>query len=313
MKNFTWVLLIAFAVFSFSSCGNDGYRANSNSGNKNAGNTNAAAKPEKDLKATAKDLEMKAYEAWQKKDGKFFEGFLTEGFVGNGANGRNTMAGVAKAISDNPCEIKGFTIEDEQATELADGVVLFTAKTTSDVTCEGKASPSPLHAATVYVKDGDDWKAAFHQNAPTAETKGEAPAPPADAPKVELPKGADEEVAKAITETEKGLWEAWVKKDTKAFEESLADNFTGFNPGGREDRAAALKNIGEHKCDVKTHSLSDFHTAKLADNLYLLTYKAAADGTCDGKPLPKGFWVSTIASKDGDKWKGHFHMSTPTG
>ncbi|NNE98308.1 MAG: nuclear transport factor 2 family protein [Pyrinomonadaceae bacterium] len=305
MKSLKWVLLLAILVTAFG-CADYG----TNTANTNTGNSNAATAPANEIKASAAELEKKAYEAWKKKDGKFFEGFLTDGFISVGGSGRNVKAGVAKSISENPCDVKSYAISDEDAVEIGDGVILYTGKNTSDVSCDGKAAPSPLWAATVYVKDGEDWKAAYHQTAPTTDTKGESPAPPADAkpPKLE---DADKEITAALSEKEKGLWEAWAKKDTKPFETVLAENFSEINREGRVDRAAALKGIAEHKCEVKSHSLSDFHTQNIAGDIYLITYKGTTDATCDGNPAPKEMWVSTIMKKDGDDWKGLFHMTSP--
>ena len=311
MKSLKWVLLLSFLVFTFS-CGESGTKTTTTTTNTNTGNSNAAPAPAMDIKASVTELETKAYEAWKKKDGKFFEGFLADGFIGVGPSGRNDKAGVAKSITDNPCEIKSFSISDEDAVQLADDVILYTGKNTSDVTCGGKAAPSPMWAATAYVKVGEDWKAAYHQNAPTADTKGESPAPPADAKPPEL-EDADKEITAKLSEKEKGLWDAWAKKDTKPFEAALADNFSEISFEGRLDRAAALKGIAEHKCEIKSSALSDFHASKIADDIYLLTYKGTMDAVCDGNPAPKMMWVSTLIKKDGDDWKGLFHMTSPAG
>ena len=307
MKSILWVLMLSLGVFVFSACSGADYRANSNGGNSNTG-----VKPEKDLTASITEVENNFYAAWKKKDGKFFEENLTDNFVGVGGEGRNGKESVAKSIAGFPCDVKSTSTADEAAIEVAEGVVVFTAKDTSVVECDGKAMPNPLWAATVYVKDGDKWKAAFHQTAPAADTKGEAPKMP-DAPKPAPLEDKNKEITAKLAETEKGLWEAWKKKDTKPFEEALADNFFELGANGRADRAGAIKGITEHKCEVKSHSLSDFHTSKVSDEFYLVSYKGTMDGTCDGNPAPKGMWSSTLVKKDGEDWKAVFHISSPAG
>ena len=195
--------------------------------------------------------------------------------------------------------------------DLGDGVAVLTAKVTNDFTCNGKPGASPSFAGAVFVKDGDNWKAAYHQTGPAPDSKGDNPTPPADAPKPEGPTDGDKELTAKLVEKEKELWEAWAKKDPKPFEAMLAENFTGFNLEGPEDRAAAIKSAGDHKCDVKGSTLSDAVTSKINDKIYLLTYKASVDGKCDGNPIPNGFWAATVLSKDGDALKAHFHMVTP--
>lgn len=310
MKNFIWIILVALFAITFSACNETATNTNSNTGNTNTAAETDKEKSETELKSAIVALENTAHKAVQDKNGKFFEGFLTEGFVGLGRNGRGGKAVVPKAISESKCESKDFSVSDEEVTLLGEGVALMTSKFTSDNSCDGKATPSPNWTATVYIKDGDNWKAAYHQSAPTADAKGENPSPTADAPKPKPMEDADKELTATLSAIDKSLTEAWTKKDTKPFEETLAENFTVLNPGGWENRAEALKNIGEHKCEVKSYSLSDFHTSKISDNIFLLTYKATTEGTCDGKPIPKGSWVSSVFMKDGDKWKGLFHMST---
>jgi hypothetical protein len=47
-------------------------------------------------------------------------------------------------------------------------------KVTSDETCEGKKSPSPVMSTSVYVRSGDTWKAAFHDEVAVVEMKSTA-------------------------------------------------------------------------------------------------------------------------------------------
>ncbi len=311
MKNLAWVLLFTISIIGFG-CGESGTTPNNTAGS-NTENTNAGAAPATDYKAAVVDLENQANNAWMKKDGKFFEGFLADGFVGVGGHGREGKAMVLKSISESPCEVKSVSVGDDQAVELGEGAVLLTSKTTADYKCDDKAGPSPEWSATVFVKDGDKWKGFYHQSAPTADTKGEYPPMPADAPKPAAMEDTNKDITPKLVETEKSLWDAFAKKDAKPFEDALAENFTAINATGRENRAESLKSYADHKCEIKSHSLSDFHTSKISDDLYLLTYKADQDGACEGNPLPKTMWFSTIVKKDGDAWKAVFHMGTPAG
>ncbi len=314
MKNLAWILLFAISIIGFG-CGESGTpptnTASGNSENTNTANSNTGAASAPEYKAAVLDLEKQANEAWMKKDGKFFEDFLADGFVGVGASGREGKAMLVKSISESPCEVKSVSFGDDEVVELGEGVVLLTSKTTADYKCGDSAGPSPEWAASVYVKDGDKWNAVYHQSAPTADTKGEMPPMPADAPKPTAMEDTNKDITAKLVETEKSLWDAYTKKDAKPFEEALAENFTAINSTGRENRTDSLKSYSAHSCEVKSHSLSDFHTSKISDDLYLLTYKADQDATCDGNPVPKTMWFSTIVKKDGDAWKGVFHMGTP--
>jgi hypothetical protein len=50
-------------------------------------------------------------------------------------------------------------------TVLGPGAALITHKTTVDGTCSGQPSPPNSWVASVYVREGNQWKAAFHAEA----------------------------------------------------------------------------------------------------------------------------------------------------
>ncbi|HUF04305.1 MAG TPA: nuclear transport factor 2 family protein [Aridibacter sp.] len=172
MKNILWTVVLAFAALSFTACLPAGDTTNTNTENTNT------AEPAEDLAKTLTDRSKEAEEAWKSKDGKFFEGFLADGFVGVGRFGRGTKEIVPKAISENPCEVKSDSVSGQEAVELGEGVALLTEKFEREVVCDGKTLPSPTWAATVFVKEGDTWKGAYHQTLPAPDAKGEYPAPP---------------------------------------------------------------------------------------------------------------------------------------
>ncbi len=303
MKNILLLFLLAFTVVLISSC--DGARE---TGNTEVANT--GTEPAKDLKASVVDLEKSAYEAWQKKDGKFFEDFLSDRWVSNGREGRGTKEMTVKGISDNPCEVKSFAKSDEEMVELGDGVVLLTSKDVIDVACDGKALPGSSMAATVYVKEGDKWRAMYHQTRADADAKGEYPKAGEGAGD-KAPEDSDKELTDKLMAIDKGLWEAWSKKDTKPFEAALSDKYVGINREGRWDRAAYIQRIGDNKCEVKNLSQADPRTTKISDTISLLTYKASVEGACEERELPNTIWSTSIYVKDGEDWKSAFWMGTP--
>ncbi|MDH3492264.1 MAG: nuclear transport factor 2 family protein [Acidobacteriota bacterium] len=303
-------------------------------------NTNAAA-PAGDVSSTIIDLDKKAGEAWMKKDVKFFDGMLAANFVMNGAGGLGDKAMALKLMESLKCEIKSTSTSDQKVTELGDGVAVLTGKNTTDGTCDGEKIPAEEYFGSLYVKDGDNWKAAYYQSVAVAPKDGDKPdeaanseekKPAADEAAKEEEKPADggeakkeeeeppmkpnipndEELAKKLTETETGLWEAWAKKDTKPFEAVLADKFIETNAKGMMDRAATLKDIAENKCDVKSSSISEGKATKVNDNIVIFTYTGKAAGTCDGNAMPDvPIYTTTIWQKVGEDWKAVFHMSTP--
>lgn len=306
MKRASLVIALALTALFFSACPPPADNTNTNSEN-----ANTATEPAKELSTTLADLEQGAYDAVKAKNGQFFEGFLDDGFVGVGRFGRGGKADVPKMITDNPCDIKSISTSDAEAVELGEGVALLTMKLTEDGECEGKAVPSPQWAATVYVKDGDAWKAAYHQTVPAPDAKGELPERPESA-KDTPPADADAELTAALSEKLKAGWEAWSKNDAKWFEENTsADYVSVTGTEGRSDRATRIKFQGEHKCEIKSISHDSQRTTKLSDNVVMVTYKSVVEGTCEGNAFPDAIWATSIFVKDGDNWKPAFYMGTP--
>src|SRR5688500_7090066 len=91
------------AAFLVGSCGGTMGPAvnNANAGNVNA-NADANAKPvaAAPTSEALAALENKAFEAWSKKDGKFFESFLTDNFIMFTSSGRADKAAAVKEISE---------------------------------------------------------------------------------------------------------------------------------------------------------------------------------------------------------------------
>ena len=133
----------------------------------------AAAQGAGDVKQTLIDLEKGAWEAWKKKDGKYFETFLTDDTIQVWTGGVTRRAEIIKEISTNPCEIRGYTMDGFDVVMLNPDAAVLTFSATQDGTCGGTPMPSPVWASTVFVKRGGKWLAAFHQ-----ETPAQKPAQP---------------------------------------------------------------------------------------------------------------------------------------
>ena len=132
----------------------------------------AAAQGAGDVKQTLIDLEKGAWEAWKKKDGNYFETFLTDDTVQVNAAGVARKAQIVKGIGSSDCEVRGYTTDGFDLVMLNPDTALLTFSATQDATCGGAAEPSPVWASTVFVRRGGKWLAAFHQ-----ETPAQRPAP----------------------------------------------------------------------------------------------------------------------------------------
>lgn len=304
---------MAIAAALLAACNNTGESPGTNM-NANSGNTTAKP-PAPPTKEALVAQENNAFNAWMKKDGKFFEGFLTDNFVMFGGNGRIDKAATIKEIAENKCENKSFSFSDEQMTAVGPDVAVITMKVTSDYTCDGVKGPSPVWSASVYVRSGDAWKAAYHAEVPIVDPK--APPKPTSVPKSADDKSkpaADAKPADALTEAllaaERKGWEGWKNRDAKAIEEIVTQNLVFIDPTGRFDKAGALKTWTEPKCEVKSFSFTDAASVSLTKDVGLLTLKSSADGKCEGQTLMP-LWNTSLFIKEGDAWKVIFMLENP--
>ncbi len=111
---------------------------------------------------------------------------------------------------------------------------------------------------------------------------------------------------------EKEANEAYVKGDSKFFEEMLSDKFVILANGQRLDKATTVKLIAGLKCDIKSMDLGEPAMSMIDADTYAVSYKATWEGTCnelDGKPMkvPSPVRSASIWIRSGDKWRAVFH------
>ena len=115
------------------------------------------ASPEKDALIAAEK------KAWQDiKDKKFddFKKVFASDFKGVYADGINNldkeMDGVKKI------DLKSFTLGDIEVTMIGKDAALLTYSVTGEMTQDGNSASAKMNAASVWKKEGNDWKVAFH-------------------------------------------------------------------------------------------------------------------------------------------------------
>jgi ketosteroid isomerase-like protein len=289
-------------------------------GNALANNANAARTADKiahaaPTKVALATLEKSAYAAWKSKDAKFWDTFLSDKFVGWGSSGKLDKASATMEYTGADCEIKRFALSDEQIKPLGRNAALITHKTAVDGTCRGQKVPANSWVASVYVRDGDTWKAIFHAEAPVVDPKS-PPAEPVDkkeAPEEGEVKAADRDAdTDAILAVEKSVWEAWREHDAKTIGGLTAADISFINIIGTHlaTKADALKHWGGAGCDVKSVSVTDAVGTMLSPTVGILTFKGAADGTCYGQKVGP-IWGTSVYVKDGDTWKWTFGINVP--
>lgn len=108
---------------------------------------------------------------------------------------------------------------------------------------------------------------------------------------------------------EKVFWEAFKNKNSKPFEENIAEDSIEVTANGPVDRAGTIKGVTDPGCSLKSVSLSDFKLTKVDADAALLTYKGTADGACGGQKFAP-VYGSTLWVKRGGKWMALFHQET---
>ena len=277
----------------------------------NHGNA-AQAAPEKDALVA---LDKSAFEAWKTKDANFWDTFLSDSFVGYGSSGRIDKASATKEYTGTDCEIKSYTLSEEQMTPLGDDAALLTYKTTIDGTCGGQRLPANSRAASIFVRAGDTWKGAFHADAPIVDPKAASalaatkkavsednPAKPA----------TPDAVTDALVAAEKAIWEAWKDHDAKRLEELTAKEISFINIFGTyfATKADTIKDWTGPGCDVQSVYVTDGAATMLSPSVAILRHTGGADGTCFGQKVG-AVWGTSVYVKDGDAWKWAFGINLP--
>ena len=275
-------------------------------------------------------LEKQANEAYISGDGKFFEGILSDKMVMTDGGRRMGKAEIVKMISGVKCSIKeGWSLTEPQMSKINDDTYILSYKTAMDGTCTSKGKtekqPSPVRAATVWVRRGEKWQAAFHGENLIFDPKAPQVADKKEESKKEGPRmetAATPGPAKAVADlstdammaTEKSVWEAWKTKDAKKIEDLTAKEITFVNIFGTyfANRTEVIKDWTGATCDVQSFSLTDGIGTSISPTVGILTLKGTVGGTCGGKDISgQKIFGTTVYVKDGDTWKWVFGFNSP--
>ncbi len=303
MKRIHLFILAAVASALIMSCGAS---ANNTQGG-NAANTaskTTASGPTLDALVA---LEKQAWEAWKNKDAKFLEGYMSDKYIGFGPTGRTDKATAIRSIVDPKCEVKSFAFSNEEVTLAGSDAAILTFKAAPDYTCGDIKGPKEVWSASIYIREGGNWKSVFYNevvpndpqavvdDSPAAMTSGGDKKTAADL------KMSDPTTA-ALLAIETKAWEAWKKRNPESLSALLTGDFLVIDSAGRHDRGSAVKMWTEPTCEIKSFSVNDPVGVAVTKDLSIFTAKVSADGKCSGFAV-KPVWQSSVFVKDGDSWK----------
>ena len=115
------------------------------------------------LTDTLVSLERRSWQAWQRRDGAFFEGFLSDDHVEVGFRGVTHKAAVVAGVASPACVVQSFTTDGFVLTRFNPTTALLTYHAAQETLCNGHAVPSPVWVSSLYVRRGDRWLNALYQ------------------------------------------------------------------------------------------------------------------------------------------------------
>lgn len=322
MKSITLIVLTALGAVFFSACGAP--PAANTAANANA---NLAAQPVVPSAMELFALDKQANEAYVNGDSGFFERFLSPRFVMRGPAGATLdKAATVDMIGGVRCDIKKWNLDEPRMMPIDAATYVLIYRGTFDGTCtrDGKTEQrqSPIRAATVWVREGDKWMAAFHGENPIVDP---ASAGPKAADKAAFDPAAAVRTTAAFAKTatsgdgselaaiELRVWEAWKSRDRKLLEELTAKDlaFVDIFGNATSTRADTIKLWTEHNCDIQSVGVTGLAPVMLSPAVAILPFTGTAKGTCAGQKLTGPIYGTSVYVKEAQTWRLAFTFNSP--
>lgn len=137
---------------------------NASAGSNSNANSSSTSTGDAALTDALMVVEKKGWEAWKAKDAKVLDEVTTGGsnFTFVDSMGRATIGKDAtmKVWADPACSVSNVALSDGKGYSLAKDAAILVYKGTATGTCGGMKL-EPLWGTTVFVKEGEAWKAAY--------------------------------------------------------------------------------------------------------------------------------------------------------
>lgn len=261
-------------------------------------------------------LERQANEASAKGDSKFFDSILSEKFVTRQGRERLNKAALLKIIADVRCDFKTWNLDEPRMTKIDNDVYVLSYRGTYDGTCaERNGEPSKIReltrAATVWVRNGEKWQAAFHGENLIVDPKNQNAVPVLGPAGKDIKPRIDPDTA-VLAALERSVWKAWMARDRKKLENLTADSLSFVDIFGNaySDKTDIIKAWSGNACKVKSVKVTDALAFELTPSLKLLTHIGSANGTCYGQKIG-AIYGNSVYVKTAGVWKLAFTMNMP--
>lgn len=112
----------------------------------------------------------------------------------------------------------------------------------------------------------------------------------------------------AVMQLERKTWELTKSKDKTAAASLMADDFVDVGESGVVNRSKVLETFGQ--ATINSFSLGQMQAVALAPTVVVVTYKATAQGSAQGHPLPSPVFVSSVWVKRNGNWLNVLYHDT---
>ncbi|MDQ6769590.1 MAG: amidohydrolase family protein [Gemmatimonadota bacterium] len=108
-------------------------------------------------------LEKQSWVAWQKRDGRFFQGFLSDDHLEVGPGGVVGKTSVVASVASPGYVVASYTVDHFVVTRIEEKVAVLTYRADQQTRCGTFVVPSPAWATSVYVLRDGRWVNAVYQ------------------------------------------------------------------------------------------------------------------------------------------------------
>lgn len=275
-------------------------------------------------------LEKQALEAYSKGDGKFFAGLLNDKFVEQRGGVRVRKADVVKRISGVKCEVKpGWALTESQMLKIDNDAYVLSYVSNMQGSCtengQTEAMPSPVRAATMWIRNGDGWQAVFHgENAivdPGAPLANKKSAQIGNDVHTEKDVGTGgtahnavrDPITSALLAVDNAVEDGWMRHDAEKINATTANEIAFVDIYGTftADKAATVKAWTSPLCEVSGYNVANAVGTSVSPTVGILTLTGTYVGTCGGQDIGgQKIYVNEIYVKDGGAWKWAFGFNS---
>lgn len=109
-------------------------------------------------------LEKQSWDAWQRRDGGFYDHFLSADHVEVYGSGTADKQEVVEFVGSDACVVESWSVGAMTFRRLAADVAVLTYPAEQKTVCHGRPVPSPAWVTSVYVRrDGRGQNAVYQQ------------------------------------------------------------------------------------------------------------------------------------------------------